>query len=292
VVSFDLNGSVPDKLAELGVGLVGGSCTWGDLEPARRVFDWRCSDTVIVGAQKLGMRSAMTIVCTPGWANGGAGCNAMPDDATDWYDFVANYVQHYSRYDTVLGVWNEPNLTLRDNGESYALLYVNASNARNKVNPRFVIAGPQTSHHALTSGYLAHSLDIIESFHAMNPLDPVAVHWYPDGPPVLDYLDAVRAMAGYHPVWLSETGFPSIDVAAQAQFYTTMLNYFTYGGRPWWTHISFYRLWDNQDCCTESILGANYTHKPAFDAYRDWIAQHIADGPADDRTMTASSTLH
>ena len=44
--------------------------------------------------------------------------------------------------------------------------------------------------------------------------------------------------------------------------------------RPWWTHVVFYRLWDGQDCCSEAILKADYSGKPAFDRYRDWIANH------------------
>jgi hypothetical protein len=274
VVAFDLKGVVPAKLTELGVGVVGGSCAWGDLEPARGVYRWDCSDNVILDAAKLGIFSAMTITCTPGWANGGGGCNVMPADITDWYDFVLNYVTRYSLFDTVLGVWNEPNLTLQDDGSSYALLYINASNARNKVNPSFIIAGPEASHHALKSGYLARTIDIIHSFRAMNPRDPVAVHWYSDGPPLFEYLDAVYELAGHQRVWLSETGFASRVEDLQAQFLSTMLSAFVDSGRPWWTHITFYRLWDGQDCCTDAILHGDYTNKPAFNVYRSWLATH------------------
>ena len=274
VVAFDLNGVVPAKLSELGVGVVGGSCAWGDLEPARGVYRWDCADNVILGAAKLGIFSAMTITCTPGWANEDRGCNVMPADVTDWYDFVLNYVTRYTLFDTVLGVWNEPNLTLQDDGSSYALLYVNASNARNKINPSFIIAGPESSHHALKSGYLARAMDLIRSFRAMNPRDPVAVHWYNDGPPLFEYLDAVHELAGHQRVWLSETGFASTDEDRQAQFVSTMLSTFADSGRPWWAHMTFYRLWDGQDCCTDAILHGNYTNKPAFNVYRGWLATH------------------
>jgi Glycosyl hydrolase catalytic core len=292
VVAFDLNGVVPAKLTELGVGVVGGSCAWGDLEPARGVYRWDCSDNVIAGAAKLGIVSAMTITCAPAWANGGRGCNVMPSDITDWYDFVLNYVTRYTLFDTVLGVWNEPNLTLQDDGSSYALLYINASNARNRVNPSFLIAGPEASHHALKSGYLARTMDIIQSFHAMNPRDPVAVHWYSDGPPLFDYLDAVRELGGNHRVWLSETGFGSRDEERQAQFVSTMLNAFEDSGRAWWTHMTFYRLWDGEDCCTDAILHGNYANKPAFNVYRDWLATHppAQHAPApDDPTLPPRS---
>jgi len=280
VIAFNLNGVVPAKLTELGVEVVVGSCAWGDLELSRGVYRWGCSDNVILGAGRLGLLSAMRITCTPDWANGNRGCNVMPADTTDWYDFVLNYVTRYSLFETVLGVWNEPNLTLQDDGSSYALLYINASNARNKVNPSFIIAGPETSHHALKSGYLSRTMDIIQSFRAMNARDPVAVHWYSDGPPLFDYLDAVHELAGYKQVWLTETGFASSAEDRQAQFLSTILSAFVEGGRPWWTHITLYRLWDGQDCCTAAMLRGNYTNKLSFDVYRDWLATHQpAQGP-------------
>lgn len=74
IVAFDLNEPVPRVLAQLGTGLVRGSCNWEDLEPARGVFNWNCSDNVIIGAQALQLRSYMTVVCTPHWADNGAGC--------------------------------------------------------------------------------------------------------------------------------------------------------------------------------------------------------------------------
>ena len=80
IVAFDLNAPVPQRLLELGVGLVRGSCSWENLEPAREAFDWTCADNVIGGAERLGMRSYMTVTCTPGWANGHRGCREIPTD--------------------------------------------------------------------------------------------------------------------------------------------------------------------------------------------------------------------
>lgn len=271
IVAFDLRGPVPDKLSELGVGLVRGSCQWGDLEPARGVFRWDCADNVIVGAQAADLRAYMTVTCTPAWANGGSGCAQMPDDVTDWYVFVAQFVARYENYRPILGVWNEPNLTLSDrpDGRGYALLYVNASRARAAVDPAFTLAGPETSHHALASGYYEHAMDAIEGAGALAPQDIVGVHWYSDGPPIDDYLNAIHAVAGRQDVWLSETGYATADASAQAAFYDQMLERFLSPTRPsWWTHVVFYRLWDGHDCCTDAILTSDYRNKPAFDMYR------------------------
>jgi len=201
----------------------------------------------------------------------------MPADITDWYDFVANFVSRYARHDVILGVWNEPNLTLADDdGRQYALLYVNASRARDAIDPDFVVAGPETSHHALASGYLQRALDVVQSWRAIAPQDVVAVHWYGDGPPILTYLDAVHTAAGGRDVWLSETGLAARDVQEQASFYDTMLGRFADEARPpWWTHIIFYRLWDGQVCCSDAILNADFSHRPAFDVYRRWVADSV-----------------
>jgi hypothetical protein len=276
IVSFDLNGPVPDRLRALGVGLVRGSCPWASLEPARGIFDWGCADNVIVGAQRFGWRSYLTITCTPNWANHDAGCFEMPADVSDWYELVSRFVARYASYNAVLGVWNEPNLALHENaaGTNYALLFTNASNARNVVAPSFVLAGPEVSHHALADGYLLRTMDFIRAARALDPQDVFSVHWYSDGPPLPAFMDAADSMAGTQEVWLSETGFVSKDAAAQADFFTKVLTEFSSGERPWWTHVIFYRLWDGQDCCSEAILKADYSVKPAFDRYRDWIANH------------------
>jgi hypothetical protein len=283
VVAFDLDVPAPAALSALGVGLVRGSCGWDVLEPARGVFDWRCSDNVIVGAAQHALRSYMTVNCTPGWAAGGAACFTMPRDLSDWYTFVQRFIDRYARYNTVLSVWNEPNLDLRDDpdGSQYALLFINASRARNAIDPQFVLAGPEVSHHALASGYYARTMDAVQSAQALNPGDVVAVHWYHDGPPLTAYLDSVHAVADRQQVWLSETGYSTPDPAAQAAFNTSILAAFAASGRPWWTHVIFYRLWDGQDCCTEALVTSDYRTKPAFDAIRDWIES--ADDGSDDR---------
>lgn len=287
IVAFDLRGPVVDKLSELGVGLVRGSCMWGDLEPARGVFTWDCADNVIVGAAAADLRVYMTVTCTPSWANGGSGCAHMPADIGDWYAFVAQFVARYVNYRPILGVWNEPNLSLSDrpDGRGYALLYVNASRARDAVDPSFTLAGPETSHHALASGYYEGTMDAIQASGALAPQDIVGVHWYPDGPPIDDYLNAIHGVASRHDVWLTETGDATADPSAQATFYDQMLERFLSPTRPsWWTHVVFYRLWDGRDCCTEAILTSDYRNKPAFDTYRRRIeaASSASARPAHD----------
>jgi hypothetical protein len=62
---------------------------------------------------------------------------------------------------------------------------------------------------------------------------------------------------------------------AQVGFVDRVLNDFVDSGRPWWTHVIVYRLWDGQDCCTEAILRSDFSAKPAFDAYHRWIVDSV-----------------
>jgi hypothetical protein len=285
IVAFDLNPPAPRVLQTLGVGVVGGSCGWQVLEPARGVFNWDCADNVIMGAHQIKLKSAMTVLCTPGWANNNRGCAEMPADISDWYFFVANFVTRYQNFDTMLGVWNEPNFdfNLDDTpaGDRYALLFINASNARNSVNRTFPLVGPETSHHALASGYLAGTMKSIDAYGAFDSQDVFGVHWYPDGPPLFNYLDAVHAIGSARDVWLTETGIAANDPAQQAAFYDGVLRAFAASNRPWWTRMTFYRLWDGTDCCTESIVRSDYSPKPAFTTYQSWIMKSpVPPGPS------------
>jgi hypothetical protein len=103
----------------------------------------------------------------------------------------------------------------------------------------------------------------------------IAVHWYHDGPPLADYMDAINESAAGHQVWLTETGYSTADPSAQATFFDDVLTTFVSSGRGWWTHVVFYRLWDGHDCCTEAIVDSAYAAKPAFNSYSRWIADSI-----------------
>ena len=64
----------------------------------------------------------------------------------------------------------------------------------------------------LAKGYYAHTMDTLTSWRAFDPQDVIAVHWYHDGPPLGDYLDAINQSAAGHQVWLTEIDrLPTIE---------------------------------------------------------------------------------
>ena len=265
--------TISAKLSELGAGVVRVPCNWENMEPSRGTFTWGCSDNAILGATAAGFQVLLTVECTPAWARTAGDCNTMPSDFGDFYDFVAAFVQRYSGYNAVLGIWNEPNLRNISTSD-YIALFTHAADARNTHAPGFTLAAPETSHHAITSGnYYASVMAGVGP--RMASQDVVTVHLYPDGPQMASYLDAVRSLERVsNDVWLSETGYPSTDVNTQATYYRDkMIEFETLGiTRPWWTKIIFFLLYDGTDCCTESILYANFSNKPAFNTYKEWIA--------------------
>src|SRR5262245_24577579 len=276
------DGLVALKTAELGTGIVRVPCNWGDMEPSRGNFAWGCSDNAVFGANSWNVQVLLTVQCTPAWARLGGGCNTLPSNLADFYDFVAAFVQRYRGFNVILGIFNEPNL-VGISASSYCSLYSKASAARNAFNPGFVLAGPETSHHAIAvpffqrkrqPSYFKTVMGCMGS--AMAAQDVVAVHWYPDGPPLPPYLDVVRSLVSVaNGGWLSETGYSTPDINKQALFYAARMRDIETAGltRPWWQKIIFYVLYDGVDCCTDAILYANFTNKPAFNTYAAWIAE-------------------
>jgi hypothetical protein len=209
------------------------------------------------------------------------------------------FVQHYAGYNVILGIWNEPNL----NGvstASYCQLFTNAASARNTYNSGFALAAPETSHHAMGDGYYASVMGCVAPYLASQ--DVVTVHWYNDGPDIAAYMSNVRTYENApNNVWLSEVGWGTSDVNAQASFYANrMYNFETLGiARPWWNKIIFFILYDPG---LESILYADWTNKPAFNTYKEWIADESGNtsgkmGPdtylfANQQTDSANGLYH
>ena len=213
----------------------------------------------------------------------------MPSSWSDWDVFVQAFITHYSSgaYSSapttlVLGFWNEPNLN-GISADDYCNLFQTAAAARNDTYSGFVLGAPETSYHAVTDpnehDYFASVMACIE----MAPQDIVTVHYYTDTPiGVLSYIDAVdRSLAdnysgGRREIWLTEAGAGTqpntdgyVDISTQAAADAGIVDAFLEGGRTAWTHVMIYRIWDNQPRCTNSLLNADLTKKPAFNGQLD-----------------------
>ena len=130
-----------DTLNRLGVKIVRYTISWRTvaqekpelpLDPEDPAYDWRDPDRVLRGLHVRHIPVLVTLLGTPGWANGGKAANVVPDNR---YSLAAFAGAAASRYPWVhrWEIWNEPNLGVWLHGHS-PQLYV-----QRLLNPAYVV---------------------------------------------------------------------------------------------------------------------------------------------------------
>jgi hypothetical protein len=98
-----------DRIDGLGVDMVRFTLPWNEIEPVQGRFRWQTSDRVLRGLQTRGIQPVVTLVGTPGWANGGRGPRFAPPSGKDFAAFARTAARRYPFVKHWL-IWNEPNL--------------------------------------------------------------------------------------------------------------------------------------------------------------------------------------
>jgi hypothetical protein len=173
-----------DALDRLGVDVVRFTLEWNQIEPSQGTFRWRSSDQVLRGLQTRGIQPVVTLVGTPGWANGGRPPRFAPPRGKEFADFAAAAARRY-RFVRYWVIWNEPNLrrwfepTLP--GTYVRRLLNPAYRAIHRVNPRARVAGGVTGPRGNVGG-----VSPVEWLRGMDKagarLDAYAHHPHPGGP--------------------------------------------------------------------------------------------------------------
>jgi hypothetical protein len=113
-------GKLNQRLAtfkRLGVPLVRFTVHWNEVarrrpkhpaSPRDRAYDWRRSDRVLRGLRRYGLTPILTLVGTPGWANGRRPPNFAPPHPRDFRAFAIAVAKRYPWVRYWL-IWNEPN---------------------------------------------------------------------------------------------------------------------------------------------------------------------------------------
>jgi hypothetical protein len=144
-----------DRLQSLGVDLVRVNVYWSEVQPRKGVFDWSGYDPAIKGLHQRGIEPVLTLVSTPGWANGNKGTNWVPASGASFAAFAAATARHYPYVRRFL-IWNEPNQRrwLRPTLPSlYVQRLLNpAYTAIHKVRKHALVAGGVTAPRAATGG--------------------------------------------------------------------------------------------------------------------------------------------
>ena len=144
-----------DRLQSLGVDLVRVNVSWSQVQPRRGVFDWSGYDAAIQGLHARGIEPVLTLVSTPGWANGGKGTNWVPASGSSFAAFAAATARRYPYVYRFL-IWNEPNQRrwLRPTLPSlYVQRLLNPAYAAiHRVRMNALVAGGVTAPRAATGG--------------------------------------------------------------------------------------------------------------------------------------------
>ncbi len=226
-----------DLLQRLGADVVRFSIHWNDVaatQPQRALsandpaYRWGVYDTVLNGLRARGITPVVTLLGTPGWANGGARPNVAPTSGRSFGDFAYAAAKRYS-FVREWTVWNEPNQRLGLSNPSPRLYVTRLLNpayaAIHRANPRAIVAGGVTAPRGNTGG--VGPLAWIRGMKAAHArLDAYAHHPYPSRPGIetpfrgacascdtitmanLDrLLREVRRDFGAKPVWLTEYGY-------------------------------------------------------------------------------------
>jgi hypothetical protein len=100
-----------DRMQRAGMSYVRFDVSWANSEPSRGSYRYLDKIASIVREiRSRGMSLTMTVIDTPGWANGGRGRHAPPTYMSDYGRFVGVLAKRLAGYSgMVYEIWNEPN---------------------------------------------------------------------------------------------------------------------------------------------------------------------------------------
>jgi hypothetical protein len=300
-----------DQLQAAGVGWVRIDFEWTAIEPQQDVFHWQIYDAIVAAAELRGLEVLGILAYTPAWATDGEPRAGVPRQVADWEDVCFRAAARYRGRVRAWEIWNEPNLDRFFAGsrtQYIERILEPGARAVRAADPGALVGGPGLAH--LTSGdsdWYRWLLDVLER--AGDELDFVSHHLYDrdgdrdvtrklndsttfgDEPELWDAATpSVREVlreGGWQgrPFWLTETGWASDQVGEprQADYYRGFLEEWLTGrpGRTWIHKVFFYELRDDPTPGIPKwgLLRADRSPKPAFAAYRDFIAAHPPPGP-------------
>ena len=234
-------GSLDQRLAtfkRLGVPLVRFTLHWNEIarrrpkkpaSPRDRAYDWRRTDRVLHGLRRHGLTPVLTLVGTPGWANGRRGPMYAPPRERDFRNFAIAAARRYPWVRYWL-IWNEPNkrLWLRPTKPKiYVKHLLNPGyEAIHAVLPHAKVGGGVTGPRGGLGGVAPTAwIKGMKAAHAK--LDAYAHHPYPSSPSetpssggcrscpsitmatIRKLLVLVKRDFGSKPIWLTEYGYQS-----------------------------------------------------------------------------------
>lgn len=279
--------SIASEAGDLKIGWIRLTLFWYQTEVSKGVFDWTVPDGEINRATQKHLNVFVTVMGTPGWANGQKPANVPPRARQDWVDFVRAAVSRY-RYTPVVrayGMWNEPNLKEFWTGtrnEYVNKILIPGAHAVKTIKPSLLVGGPEMSHHWInqTDWNLA---DILAS---EAEIDVITQHVYPDVSFNPDgfgrFLDTrIKPIRGNRPVWITECGLTTCRPFSEVLqgIYLLYMMQSQAQRASWFTKIFPYRLWDPVNSCDSGngnglTFGEPVHRRPAYSVYQNYIRAH------------------
>jgi CDP-paratose 2-epimerase len=210
-------------LAELGVKHFRTGISWADYHRPRGPawYDWQMRRL-----RHSGLEVLLSIWHTPPSISEGGACNSPPRRLRDFADFIDRIITVYGNCFEHLELWNEPNNRFKWNfarfdpdWRKFAAMIGDAANWAKRCGRHTVLGGMIPVDH--------HWLNLVRDYGVLEHIDVIGIHafpgmWFCDHPNwdwCRDWndweakLDYISAHAAGKPIWVTETGLATWDLA-------------------------------------------------------------------------------
>ncbi|HEY0009129.1 MAG TPA: hypothetical protein VGB55_10435 [Tepidisphaeraceae bacterium] len=216
-----------ELLGELGVKHFRTGVSWADyVRPGgKKWYDWQMRELASSGIEVL-----LSVWHTPPSISTANACNAPPRRLRDYADFVDRLITQYGDAWHHLELWNEPN-------NRYKWNFIEHDPGWRKFGEMIGDAAywaKQQNRTTVLGGMIPvdpHWLDLMNEYGVLPHIDVVGIHafpgmWFPDHPnwdwrdkwtSWADKLTSLDEVSGGKPVWVTETGIATWDLARSCE---------------------------------------------------------------------------
>lgn len=301
---------VLDQMAAAHVQWVRVDMCWDGFEPSAggSIDPWYLgmADSVVNLARARGLKVLATVLCTPGWANGGQGQSVPPTNPAAYANVMRYLAGHFAARVGAWEIWNEPNLdsfwSTRDPAQ-YAALVRAAYPAVKAGDPNaLVVAGAVSQNDTawlsrMFDAGVAGSYDVLSTHPYQGPSNGIPELPDDGNAWILDHIGAVHNLMvargdGAKPIWATELGWSThantgteppwqlgVTEAQQADYLVRTINLFA-SKHPYVTNMFWYNDRDKATGIPQEdgygLLHRDLTPKPAMAALQSALAPAAA----------------
>ena len=279
---YDYRDTAFDRAAAAGIEWMRFDVCWNYVgASATNVFNWWQIDGVFDSAETHGVQLLPILRGKNPWTKVDA-----KDDLDGWATFVSAFANRYRGRVSAVEIWNEP-----DNRDWGVIPVADFKNIVQRAYDAIKAVDPTVT--VVLGGVTADGTSYLSSLYSngvKNYCDAVAYHPYvwPDAPDssYISKINSVKSIMssngdGSKPLWLTEMGWPThsdrkgVTEAQQASFITNAAAIaFANGVEKFFVYELKAPETSSSDAESHfGILHSNYTFKPAYLAYRDYIVR-------------------